>query len=204
MHICEIMFIPQSLHFQSNSIYDKYLIKVFWVASFCFFFFRKRRQDSNLFLILNYAKKNILKWLVLKRAAFSYHFLPTFSQVSYRHVQWAGGWALPETKIMRPKGQKQLSARFLNPAVSLIHSRFIHSGLPTALPCARPCAYQGTQSDRREICHQTKCYFLFRLPLSSPFTGKLLAFWILHNFRSAWHFHGINIHPRGSPRMYLS
>lgn len=76
---------PQSLHFNQIAFMTNIWIKVFWVARFFFF---QEKEARFQFCIMQ--RKNILKWSVLKGAAFPYHFIPTFSQVSYRHVEWEG------------------------------------------------------------------------------------------------------------------
>ena len=85
--------LPQSLHFNQIAFITNIRIKVFWVARFFFFSFSGKGGKIPTGLILNYAKKKIFEMIGTshhKGAAFSCHFLPTFSQVSYRHVERAG------------------------------------------------------------------------------------------------------------------
>lgn len=84
------------------------------------------------------------------------------------------------------KAKKQSSNTFFNPAVCA-HS-FTDSFIQDS---QRPCRVPGPVPIKEltvtegDLSPNQMLFFLFRLPLSSPFTGKLLAFWILHNFRSA-------------------
>lgn len=44
-------------------------------------------------------------------------------------------------------------------------------------------ASQGAHGDRRAVTKPNVLFFLFLLPLSFPFTGKLLTFWMIHSFK---------------------